>query len=157
MRWQGLLYPSLFNGHFPGAGKSFFVGTLLLSPIGATDPYRQVLFIDMRLQLVHSLIPLCFGVANAGVTVWQLGTTQIPLGMSVTATSTSSNAAASYTGAAAYNPTVLKPPPVPNPGPGNFDIQLPSTGGIPGMSIPLAGSFFGFSVEFSVANQVCAY
>ncbi|KAF7974612.1 hypothetical protein HWV62_11580 [Athelia sp. TMB] len=102
----------------------------------------------MRFQHVRSFIPVLFGVANAGVTVWGTGV-QVPL----TASATSSNAAAAYTGAAAYNPTVLNPPPVPSPAPGNFDIQL-QTGAVPGLSIPLPGSFFGFSVEFSVANQV---
>lgn len=104
----------------------------------------------MRLQLVHSLIPLCFGLANASVTVYN----QRPLGVSTTATATTANAAASYTGAAAYNPTILNAPPIPDPKPStSFNIQLPA-GGMPGMSIPIPGAFFGFSVEFSVANQV---
>lgn len=71
-----------------------------------------------------------------------------------TSTSTASGAAANYTGAAAYNPTVLQPPAVPSPKPATaFNIQLQS-GGMQGLSIPIPGSFFGFSVEFSVANQV---
>lgn len=104
----------------------------------------------MRPQAVLSLIPLCFGVVHAGVTVYGTGT-QAPLGI---ATSTSSAASANYTGSAAYNPTVLNAPAVPDPKPPNaFNIQL-QKGGMSGMSMPIPSSFFGFSVEFSVANQV---
>ncbi|THV02731.1 hypothetical protein K435DRAFT_748884 [Dendrothele bispora CBS 962.96] len=63
-------------------------------------------------------------------------------------------AAADYTGAAAYNPTVLQPPDLPNPMPSlQFGIQLVN-GGTPGTSIPQPGAFMGFSIEMSVANQV---
>lgn len=80
--------------------------------------------------------------------MWGTGT-QHPLG-----TATASGAAANYTGAAAYSPVILNPPPVPNPKPAtNFQIQL-QNGGVQGLSIIIPGSFFGFSVEFSVANQV---
>jgi hypothetical protein len=72
-------------------------------------------------------------------------------------TSTASAGASAYTGAAAYDPTILDPPPVPNPPiPVAFDLQL-QTGAIPGLSIPLSGSFLGFSVEFSVITEVRAY
>ncbi|KAH9016813.1 glycoside hydrolase family 79 protein, partial [Lactarius hengduanensis] len=65
-------------------------------------------------------------------------------------------AAASYTGAAAYDPTILNPPAVPNPPiPTQVPVQLTSTGGIPNLSIPQNGGFFGFSIEMSVSNQVC--
>lgn len=63
--------------------------------------------------------------------------------------------AASYTGAAAYDPTVLEPPPPPNPPiPHTFAIQL-QNGGTPGASIQQNGAFFGFSIEMSVVDQVC--
>lgn len=63
-------------------------------------------------------------------------------------------AAATYTGAAAYNPTRLNPPPVPSPLPSmNFPIQLQKTG-TAGLSITQYPGFFGFSVEMSVVNQV---
>ncbi|TDL20289.1 glycoside hydrolase family 79 protein [Rickenella mellea] len=76
---------------------------------------------------------------------------QEPLG---TGTATASGSAASYTGAAAYNPTILNPPPPPNPpGPSQFPIQLMSTG-TQGLSIQQSGNFLGFSIEFSVVNQV---
>ncbi|KAI0270634.1 hypothetical protein BC834DRAFT_967376 [Gloeopeniophorella convolvens] len=68
---------------------------------------------------------------------------------------TAAAAAATFTGAAAYDPTVLNPPPIPNPPiPTQIPIQLPSSGGITGLSIPQSGAFFGFSVEMSVSNQV---
>lgn len=104
-------------------------------------------------MLLLSLFTLSFYSLHslAAVTVYGTGT-QAPLGISSTASATA--ASANYTGSAAYNPTVLKAPDVPNPKPPNaFDIQL-ATGGMPGMSIPIPSSFFGFSVEFSVANQV---
>ncbi|TFY76428.1 hypothetical protein EWM64_g7584 [Hericium alpestre] len=64
-------------------------------------------------------------------------------------------AAATYTGAAAYNPTVLQPPPVPsNPTvPTQFPVQLWS-GGMANLSMPLPGTFYGFSIEMSISNHV---
>ncbi|KAG7447455.1 glycoside hydrolase family 79 protein [Guyanagaster necrorhizus] len=68
-------------------------------------------------------------------------------------TSASSADAASYTGAAAYNPTVLNPPPIPDPlPPMQFGIQL-QNGGTTGVSIVQSGSFVGFSIEMSVTDQ----
>ncbi|KAF5386537.1 hypothetical protein D9757_005918 [Collybiopsis confluens] len=67
-------------------------------------------------------------------------------------TSTSADVA-SYTGAAAYNPTTLDPPALPNPMPQlslNFNLQSNAAG----MSIPQSGAFLGFSVEMSVSNQI---
>ncbi|KAJ7592650.1 glycoside hydrolase family 79 protein [Mycena floridula] len=76
---------------------------------------------------------------------------QTPLSV---ANSTGTAAAANYTGAAAYNPTVLNPPDLPSPMPSlNFPIQL-QNGGTPGVSIMQTGAFLGFSIEMSVANQV---
>ncbi|TDL27068.1 hypothetical protein BD410DRAFT_783229 [Rickenella mellea] len=69
-------------------------------------------------------------------------------------TATASGAVATYSGSAAYDPTVLNAPAPPAPpGPTNFPIQLLSSG-TTGMSIPLSGNFLGFSIEFSVVNQV---
>jgi len=67
---------------------------------------------------------------------------------------TSTAAAANYTGAAAYDPTILTPPPVPSPFNTQFAIQL-QNGGTPGVSIQQSGSFMGFSIEMSVVNQLC--
>ena len=72
-------------------------------------------------------------------------------------TSSSTGDAADYTGAAAYDPTVLEPPPIPDPlPPMAFGIQL-QTGGTPGVSIKQKGSFLGFSIEMSVSNQARTY
>jgi hypothetical protein len=86
-------------------------------------------------------------------TVWASVTvySQLPLGQA-----TVTAAAANYTGAAAYDPTVLNPPPIPNPAPGTQPfIQLfNSNTSQSRLSIPISGSFYGFSIEMSVANQV---
>ncbi|KIJ18005.1 glycoside hydrolase family 79 protein [Paxillus involutus ATCC 200175] len=99
----------------------------------------------MRLLLVHSFL-LAIGIVQAAVTVYGPHVQQ-PFG-TVTA------ASASYTGAASYNDVVLTPPPVPSPAPPtSFNVEL-QTGGVQGLSIPQQGSFFGFSIEFSVVTQV---
>ena len=73
------------------------------------------------------------------------------------ATSTAPGAAATYTGAAAYDPRVLTPPAPPSPPiTTTFPVQL-SAGGMPNLSIPLSGSFMGFSIEMSVAQQISTY
>ncbi|KZT21347.1 glycoside hydrolase family 79 protein [Neolentinus lepideus HHB14362 ss-1] len=95
------------------------------------------------------LFPLTYlSSALASVTVYS----QQPLG----GTASASAAAANYTGAAAYDPTVLQAPPVPNPAPNNtFAIQVQSSSSnVQGLSIPQTGAFMGFSVEMSVATQV---
>ncbi|KAN0136518.1 hypothetical protein V8E53_005565 [Lactarius tabidus] len=61
---------------------------------------------------------------------------------------------ASYTGLAAYDPTVLQAPTPPNPPvPTNQFVQLFS-GGMNGLSKQQTGAFFGFSVEMSVATHI---
>jgi hypothetical protein len=71
-------------------------------------------------------------------------------------TATASAAASNFTNAAAYDRTVLNPPPVPNPAiPTSVPIQLQSSGVTSNVSVPVNGGFFGISVEMSVANQVC--
>ncbi|OJA18107.1 hypothetical protein AZE42_11989 [Rhizopogon vesiculosus] len=83
---------------------------------------------------------------NASVTIYH----QLPLG-----DSTATSAAATYTGAAAYDPTVLTPPPVPTGLTTQFAIQLSSSSAaVQGLSIPQKGSFMGFSIEFTVINQI---
>ena len=88
--------------------------------------------------------------SSQAVTVYYPAGAQAPL-----ASGAGSGAAANYTGAAAYNPTTLNPPPPPGPTavPTHFSIQ-PADTVPPGASIPQKGSFFGFSVEMSVVNQV---
>lgn len=73
-----------------------------------------------------------------------------------TTSETGTAAAASYTGSAAYNPTMLQAPAPPGSAalPTSFGITLQNS--VPGgASIVQTGGFFGFSVEMSVANQVC--
>ncbi|KAH9886696.1 glycoside hydrolase family 79 protein [Cubamyces lactineus] len=61
-----------------------------------------------------------------------------------------------YTELAAYNPIYMLPPAIPNPPPPNqFAIGVPTSAQLMnGLSIPQKGSFFGFSIEMSVANQL---
>ncbi|KAJ7593397.1 glycoside hydrolase family 79 protein [Mycena floridula] len=84
-------------------------------------------------------------VVQGSVTVYyQIG--QEPL-------ATTTAAGAVFTGLPAYDTRILNPPDLPNPMPAPaFTIQL-QNGGTPGASI-LQGTFFGFSIEMSVANQV---
>lgn len=90
---------------------------------------------------------LVLDAARASVTVYS----QLPLGES-----TASAAAANYTGAAAYDPTILNAPGIPNPAPPTQPtIQLFSSNTSQSrLSIPISGSFYGFSIEMSVVNQV---
>ncbi|KAJ7081767.1 glycoside hydrolase family 79 protein [Mycena belliarum] len=95
----------------------------------------------------------CLPVAWSSVTIYN----QRPLGGVTTAAAPSaavSGAAATYTGAAAYDPTVLVAPPVPNPAPPAQFFQQLSSAPVPGISVPQSGHFYGFSVEFSVITQV---
>ncbi|KAJ7461813.1 glycoside hydrolase family 79 protein [Mycena galericulata] len=85
-------------------------------------------------------------VATASVTVYG----QIPMGISSALASTA-------TVAAAYNTTVLNPPPVPDPAPDTsftLTLQSASTSVSSGLSIPIPGTFFGFSIEMSVITQL---
>lgn len=105
--------------------------------------------------LLHAFLALCAlrNVAQASVTVYG----QTPIGdVTSTGAASASASAASYTGAAAYDPTVLNPPAIPNPGPATqYTIQLQSSASsVTGLSIPQGGHFMGFSIEFSVINQV---
>ncbi|KAJ7728935.1 glycoside hydrolase family 79 protein [Mycena maculata] len=86
-------------------------------------------------------------VATASVTVFN----QIPMGIQSAVSSTA-------TVAAAYNDTILNPPPVPVPAPAtSFTLNIPSVNtSVPQsqLSIPIPGTFFGFSIEMSVITQL---
>jgi hypothetical protein len=97
-------------------------------------------------QLLLSFL-LTFNLVCASVTVYYV-TGQAPI-----ATGTSTSAGANYTAAAAYDPTVLTPPPIPSPFTTQFTIQL-QNGGTSNLSIQQSGSFMGFSIEMSVVNQI---
>jgi hypothetical protein len=108
--------------------------------------------------LALALLPLALHVnAQNGVTVYYPKNTQVIFGPntnSSAASSTATSGAAAYTGAAAYNPTRLTPPPVPSPA---INTQFPITllqGGMANMSIKQNGNFMGFSIEMSVVNQL---
>jgi hypothetical protein len=51
----------------------------------------------------------------------------------------------------------LTPPPIPNPPPATtFFLQLQTSATtFPGLSIVQSGAFLGFSIEFSVIDQLC--
>ncbi|KAJ7359116.1 glycoside hydrolase family 79 protein [Mycena albidolilacea] len=84
-------------------------------------------------------------VARASVTVYG----QVPIGIS-------SALAPTGTVAAAYNDTTLQPPAVPSPAPPTaFTLSLQAANKtVTGLSIPIHGTFFGFSVEMSVITQL---
>jgi hypothetical protein len=89
--------------------------------------------------------------AQASVTVYN----QIPLGQIRTQTAS----AAATTTLAAYSDMELVPPPLPTPLNTQFQVNLQrDAGNVPGLSIPhKTASFFGFSIEMSVINQVCEF
>ncbi|CAE6468101.1 unnamed protein product [Rhizoctonia solani] len=85
--------------------------------------------------------------ANAAITVYKADDRESQL------TATSTAGAATYTGSAAYDPTVLNPPAPPEQFNREYAINLSPTEP-QGLSIPQSGSYFGFSIELSVANRV---
>lgn len=98
-----------------------------------------------------SLVLFFFGMASAQITVYYQQTFQHT---QVTSTVSTTAASASYTGAAAYDPTVLEAPAIPDPlPPMQFDIDL-LNGDTSGISISQTGAFVGFSIEMSVTNQL---
>lgn len=133
---------------------------------------RRMLFLDIRALLrrfqvvliMHFLFSLPLSLAwvalvHADWKVYQPKNQVIfggsALNYTVTASATGSAAFANYTAAAENDATTLTPPAVPNPPiPTVVPVQL-ATGGIPNLSAQVNGAFFGFSVEMSVANQVC--
>ena len=78
-----------------------------------------------------------------------------PGAQAILGTGTGTGAAAQYTGAAAYNPTTLNPPSPPGAQALPTQFTITALNAVPpGASILQNGSFFGFSVEMSVVNQV---
>ena len=74
---------------------------------------------------------------------------QIPFGATRTA-----GANAVYTGLPAYDTTTLTPPVI-SPLPSPYSLQLTNdVNAVPGVSIPMNDTFFGFSIEVSVVNQI---
>ncbi|EMD34954.1 glycoside hydrolase family 79 protein [Gelatoporia subvermispora B] len=101
------------------------------------------------LWALYALLATVLNGAHASVTVYS----QQPL---AAASPTTTASGTIYTGLAVYDPLVLSPPPIPNPPPSTqFGITLQnSASNVGGLSIPLSGTFYGFSVEMSVVTQV---
>ncbi|KAI0739382.1 glycoside hydrolase family 79 protein [Daedaleopsis nitida] len=122
------------------------------------------------MRLSHlSLFIYCSGVAHAEVTVYGLlgSTTVAPFSTrtgtetgtaapSQTTTYVTSTDPPKFAGLAAYNPVYYLPPPLPDNPPSGVAISLPNSAAkvIDGLSIPQQGTFFGFSIEMSVATQL---
>lgn len=99
----------------------------------------------MHVPMCGLVLLACLSGALAQVTIYG----QLPLGQVMTNLST--------TTPAAYNDTVLVPPPVPNPAiNNNFALQLQKDATAQGgLSVPHNGpSFYGFSIEMSVVTQL---
>ncbi|KAH9914072.1 glycoside hydrolase family 79 protein [Epithele typhae] len=119
----------------------------------------------MRSTLFSTLLFLCLlAHTRAEITVYGLlgQTTANPVlndGAQATPTTTSFATATTpvaYTQLAAYNPIYLYPPAIPSPAPANtFAIGVPTDAALmSALSIKQSGTFFGFSIEMSVANQL---
>lgn len=80
-----------------------------------------------------------------------------PSGSGSTASATLAVNPATYTNTPAFNSIVLTPPPIPvPPPPTQFSLTLAnSANNVPGISIMQSGDFLGFSIEMSVANEIC--
>ncbi|KAG6824999.1 hypothetical protein H0H92_005126, partial [Tricholoma furcatifolium] len=92
----------------------------------------------MKYQIVFLGILQAFLTVSATITVY-------PTALTATATANAAN----YTGAAAYDPTILQPPPVPSGLTTQFVIQL-QNGGTSNLSVQQNGSLVGFSVEITM-------
>ena len=110
----------------------------------------------VRRTLLSTLLALALACAPSAraITVYnQVGQQVIGTG-----TDTASGASATPTNvltSAAYDTLVLNPPALPDPLPANaFALQLvQDAAGVNGLSIPVSGAFYGFSVEMSVVTQ----
>lgn len=116
----------------------------------------------MRLPLLSVLFTLLSS-TKADVTIYgvfgKTTTVPVPSGTDIPTTTTSyvtTSGPARFTSLAAYNDVYLLPPPIPSPAPATaFTINVPnSASNVIGLSIPQAGTFFGFSIEMSVATQL---
>jgi hypothetical protein len=110
--------------------------------------FNHIMFIPLL-----ALLPFCLAqdsVTQDSVTLYTAKTTP---------TTSSLAAGATYTGLAAYDPTVLDPPAPPSPPITSYTISIPpdavslqNDGYL--LSIPQKGNFLGFSIELSVADVV---
>ncbi|KIP06544.1 glycoside hydrolase family 79 protein [Phlebiopsis gigantea 11061_1 CR5-6] len=97
-------------------------------------------------------------VARASITVYGLNgqaQQQTHANGQPDASATSSAINSAFTSIPAYNNVVLQAPPVPTNLTTQFDVPVQSSSqGVAALSIELKPGFYGFSVEFSVVNQV---
>ncbi|GLB45264.1 putative glycosyl hydrolase family 79 C-terminal beta domain [Lyophyllum shimeji] len=107
-------------------------------------------------MLLSSLLCLAFLSTARAVTVYG----QTPFGLTsalrtLTATSEGAVPTATEKPLAAYDETILKPPPLPQDQSLTFTLNLAATNAsVPNLSIMQHGSFFGFSIEMSVLTQI---
>lgn len=127
----------------------------LYLPVSCGLPFERRVFrygptIAMHLRSLLWVLPVAVRIA-AAVTVYS----QIPLHQ---ATKTTSAIPANNTAHATYDPKNLNPPILPNLLSTQFSLSLGATNTTQsGLSMPVPGSFYGFSVEMSVANQICEF
>jgi hypothetical protein len=104
----------------------------------------------MRWGKLLALASSCTFIAPSVLAVTVYG--QAPLGATLTL-----QPGATWTGLPAYDPTILTPPVI-SPLPAPYTLQLTNDVTIvSGVSIPMKGTFFGFSIEVSVVNQICEF
>jgi len=132
--------------------------TTPLSPPSSTMPPHR----SLRPRLAHTLLPLLlllpYAAPQVTVTIYNptaqarlAGSSLSPTTVAATATSIAPGTA--YTGAAVADPIVLTPPAIPAGFQTQFGLNL--EGSTPaGASIGQDGNFLGFSIEFSVSDQV---
>lgn len=104
---------------------------------------------------VHKQLPL--GFASPSLSPLETTITSILPDGATTVTVSTAALAAERTVLPAYNLTELIPPGIPDPKPPthlNLQIQGSATN-VNGLSIPQKGTFYGFSIEMSVINQLC--
>ncbi|KAI0702809.1 hypothetical protein C8T65DRAFT_262289 [Cerioporus squamosus] len=141
---------------------------IFLSPrLQADDHIPVQCMVSMYYPLIALSTTLFASAVHADVTIYGLlgQTTAAPV-QTGTATGTTQLTATTsfvtdhgpprYTELAAYNPIYMEPPAIPNPPPANqFAIGVPSDATLMNaLSIKQSGTFFGFSIEMSVVNQL---
>ena len=92
---------------------------------------------------------------HAAITVYGLNGQQTLAAGQSGASATSSASTAALSSIPAYNDVVLQAPAVPTNLTTQFSVPVSNSAqGVPGLSIEQKPGFFGFSIEFSVVNQV---
>ena len=139
------MVPQIYGGYGSGRCRNG-EGTITKRQRGCCHPFL-IRLCEMSWVTFAVISSLLLAKSTNAVTVYG----QEPIGVTSTAPGST------YTGLAAYDPTVLTPPALPSPAPATqYTLQLfGAAGSVSGLSIPQSGSFYGFSIEVSVINQVC--